>query len=146
MDEPIEFDVLAPALAEALVPIEPAPGRKAALRARLLERARPAFVTVGPGGDGWQPMGPGVQMKVLHDHGDAQSFMLRMAPGSSVPRHGHASEELCVVLEGNVRLGNIEAGPGTYHLALAGSEHGEISTVTGCLLYLRADLERGIRF
>lgn len=150
-DANLDSKVLA-ALATALAPIEPAPdssGRvKSRLFARLKERAQPGpgFVTIPPSELDWQSMWPGIALKVLHDHGDGQSFMLRMEPGARLPRHAHATEELCVVLEGQVMLGDIEAGPGTYHLALAGSDHVELTTRTGCLLFLRADLDHGIRF
>ena len=134
------------ALAEALRPIEPE--RTERIKSRLLERVRAAtgFVTIAPGADRWQLMWPGVEVKVLHDHGDAQSFLVRMAAGAVLPGHAHDSEELCVVLEGRVLLGGIEAGPGTYHLALDGSRHRDITSPTGCLLFLRADLDHGIRF
>ncbi len=130
-------------LATELRPIAPPSG----LKARVLARLRtPAFVTVPPEAGDWRRTAAGVEMKILHNHGDAQSFMLRLAPGARIAQHAHQSDELCVVLEGSVRLGDIEAGPGTYHLALAGSEHREIWTETGCVLFLRADLDRGIRF
>jgi hypothetical protein len=44
---------------------------------------------------------------------------------------------LCVVLEGAVRLGDLEVGTGDFHLARAGSAHGEIVSVGGALLFLR---------
>lgn len=135
------------ALAEAVMPIAPEAARQAAMKARLLARVREAgFVTIAPGASGWRSLADGVEIRMLHDHGEAQSFMLRLAPGARLPRHAHLSEELCVVLEGEVQLGDILAGPGTYHLALTGSAHQDISTRTGCLLFLRADLEHGLRF
>ena len=94
----------------------------------------------GRDGD-WQSINRGVALKVLHDHGDAQSFLLRLAPGAKFAAHPHQAEELCVVLEGDVRLGDVDAGPGTYHLALAGSRHHELSSRNGCVLFLRANLD-----
>jgi anti-sigma factor ChrR (cupin superfamily) len=147
MSPPDAFDddtAIAAAIAESLAPIEPAPDRRAALRERLLERARgapAAIVTVQPHEGAWQPVQPGVELKLLHDHGDAQSFLLRMQPGARIDRHAHTADELCMVLEGEVLLGDVVGRAGTYHLALAGSEHDAISTRTGCLLFLRANLD-----
>lgn len=144
------------ALAQALVPTELAPERRAALRDRILGRAAAQSASVATSGGGfitiardegaWQPLHPGVTMKFLHDHGDAQSFLLRLEPGASIPVHAHEGDELCVVLEGTVRLNDVEGRAGTFHLALPGSGHQVVRSDAGCLLYLRANLDTGIRF
>lgn len=146
------------ALTHALVPAELAPERRSALRDRILARAEATtsqataniagsgFVTIAKDEGQWQTLHPGVTMKFLHDHGDAQSFLLRLEAGASIPMHSHEGDELCVVLEGSVLLNEVEGRAGTFHLALPGSGHQTVTSDTGCLLYLRANLDTGVRF
>ncbi len=132
---------LAARLAEGLAPAAPPLGRLAAVKARVAARARgeeSGFVTVHAGAGRWVAIAPGVHSKLLHDDGAMRSFLLRLEPGARLPSHGHAAEEACVVLEGSARLGEIEVRAGDFHLAHAGSVHGEVTTETGALLFLRA--------
>lgn len=149
-DELTKRDIAA--LAESLAPLQPAPERKAALKSRILARvaaeasspSAPAFVTMPIPETGWQALWTGVEMCVLHDHGAAQSFLLRMQPGAELPPHGHRDEELCVVLSGEVRLDDRVYGAGTFHLALPGSQHRVVRAETAALLFLRANLDHSI--
>jgi anti-sigma factor ChrR (cupin superfamily) len=139
---------LATRLAEAVAPVAPAPERSASVRARVLERVRgerTAFVTVRASEGRWVQLAPGVQSKTLHDDGTTRSFLLRLEPGARLPSHGHAAEEACVVLEGSAQLGDIEVRAGDFHLALPGSFHGEVTSRTGALLFLRAASGAGVR-
>jgi anti-sigma factor ChrR (cupin superfamily) len=143
-DRPLD-DELVEALLEAIRPVAPPQARLGAMRASVLERAHQAkalaAITVQPDEGRWQRLLDGVELKVLHDHGDAQSFLLRLAPGARLPVHAHDGDELCVVLEGTVELDGIVGRAGTFHLALQGSEHQVVSTPSGCLLFLRANLD-----
>jgi quercetin dioxygenase-like cupin family protein len=137
--------VLAPdidaALLEAIAPISPSAERTAALRARLLRRVNehePRFVTVRTTEGTWLPLAPKVAVKILDDDGAMQAFLLRLDPGATLAAHDNPdADEQCVVLEGTVRLGDVEASAGDYHLAPAGSRHGMLETATGCLLFIR---------
>ena len=139
---------LAAGLADGIAPVAPPPGRAAAVKARLLERVRgerSRFVTVHAGDGKWVQVAPGVRSKLLHDDGVMRSFLLRLEPGARLPSHGHAAEEACVVLEGTAQLGDIEVRAGDFHLALPGSVHGEVTSRTGALLFLRAASGSGLR-
>jgi anti-sigma factor ChrR (cupin superfamily) len=139
---------LAARLADAIAPAAPPPACAAAVKARLLERVRgerSPFVTVRAGDGKWVQIAPGVQWKLLHDDGAMRSFLLRLEPGARLPSHGHAAEEACVVLEGTAQLGDIEVRAGDFHLALPGSVHGEVTSRTGALLFLRAASGSGLR-
>jgi anti-sigma factor ChrR (cupin superfamily) len=141
-------DELAGALAAALAPNAPPAERVAAVKDALIERIRAGrsrFVTVRADSGDWSKLAPGVQCKVLHDDGETRSVLLRLAPGARLPAHGHAAEESCVVLEGDARLGDIEVHAGDFHLALPGSIHGEITTRSGTLLFIRAASGTGLR-
>jgi len=128
------------ALAAALAPVAPSADRAAAIKARVLDRVRgepQRFVTVRAADGTWFPLAPGVACKMLSDDGAMQSFLLRFSPGARLPAHEHAADEHCVVLEGTVRLGDIEVGAGDYHVALAGSTHGILTSAAGALLFIR---------
>jgi putative transcriptional regulator len=160
LDDDLELvDTLVASLADArdAAPGGLAPDRDAAMRSALLGRihaedaaAAPVSIaglltTPVPDHD-WQPIWPGVRMHVLHDHGTEQSFLLRLDAGATIPPHSHAGEELCVVLEGEIELEDTVGRPGTFHLAQPGSHHRNLRARTGCLLYLRASLDHGMRF
>ena len=57
-----------------------------------------------------------------------------MAPGVSYPRHEHTSTEETLVLEGDLRCGDLILRPGDYQRAEAGSIHEEQHTEEGCLV------------
>lgn len=138
--------VLTDDVVEALALAGPSvvPRDPAALRDRVLARARAdlaRFVTVRTSDGQWRMLAPGVATKLLHDDGAMQSFLLRLDAGASLPAHDHAVDELCVVLEGSVRLGDIEVSCGDFHLAVAGSRHGRIVSPGGAVLFLRTRVD-----
>jgi quercetin dioxygenase-like cupin family protein len=86
----------------------------------------------------WQPYGQGLWIKVLREQQGTLSYLLRLAPGASLPAHRHPQDEECVVLEGEVSVGTRHAlGPGSYHLAHRGALHAPLHTRAGALLFLR---------
>jgi anti-sigma factor ChrR (cupin superfamily) len=111
------------------------------VRRRLMERVADAdasHVTLAAGEGDWQPFMEGVTMKVLREHDGVLSYLLRLAPGASLPPHRHVLDEECVVLEGRVRVGSrVVLGAGAYHLAHEGSLHPSISSETGATIFLR---------
>ncbi len=62
--------------------------------------------------------------------------LVRMAPGSKYPAHRHSGAEQCLVLEGDVRLGDVALAAGDYERAEAETIHGTIETKSGCLLLI----------
>jgi quercetin dioxygenase-like cupin family protein len=129
------------ALAEAIVPVTMPPDRSAAIKARLLERAeasRPGGLTTIRSAQGdWRPFLPRVSMKVLREEGSTRTYLLKLQPGAIVVPHHHPEDEECIVLEGEVRIGDLVARAGDYHLAPRGVDHGAIVSETGALLFLR---------
>lgn len=128
-------------LARAVAPAELPPDRAKALRDRLLARVANAsqrFLTVRTSEGEWLPIAPGITVKHLQDDGTMQSFLLRLDPGARLAAHDHPEcDEHCVVVEGSARLGDVEVSRGDYHVAYAGSRHGEITSDTGAILFLR---------
>jgi quercetin dioxygenase-like cupin family protein len=63
-----------------------------------------------------------------------------MESGAIVPEHPHTLEEQCLVLEGEVWVGDHLLRSGDWHVAQPGSHHGNFSTRTGCLLLIKSEV------
>ena len=151
MSEPLDHDDaeqerMHEAMLEALQPADLPAERSAAMKRRLLARveasgkaaAMPAGLSTVRADEGeWKSFMPKVQIKVLMREGDTMSYLLRLDPGAMLPPHDHPQTEECVVLEGEVRIGEQVLRPGDYHVARAGHEHGLLRSETGALLFLR---------
>ena len=92
----------------------------------------------------WTALAPGAWTKHLHlDRArGTRSLLLRLEPGARLPPHGHVSDEECLVLEGEMIIAGVRFGPGDYHLAPAGIVHGELSSRTGGLIFIRTGAEQ----
>lgn len=135
----------------AVLTPQPEAGPGARVRDRLLARvaqdaARDKPFTVRPQDGDWRACGAGLEVKVLHRDEAVQSYLLRMAPGAVLPAHTHPLDEECVVLEGEVMLEDVKAGPGSYHLTPRGATHRPIRSETGCLLFLRGAIPTAEHF
>lgn len=141
MGEPaLDADVLA-WLDQAAAP-EPADAAvQARVKQRVLRRiaaeSTPRHLTVPAPEGPWQPFGPGVTMKVLHQEGACLSYLLRLEPGASLPAHRHPLDEECLVLEGEMHIGDLVISPGGYHLGRRGVLHDRLSSPGGALIFLR---------
>jgi hypothetical protein len=86
----------------------------------------------------WTEMGPGVSFTVLFEDPVAKrrSILVRALPGSNYASHLHdEGHEECLVLEGDLIMGDLKLLPGDYHIAAKGSTHPAATTISGCLLY-----------
>ncbi len=144
--------VAAPALAEGsaletlllgLTPIEPPADRTHSLRDRVLavtrESAGPRLQNrTIPAEDGqWLRIFPKVEMKVLQDTPACKTVLYRFEPGGVLPAHHHHGEEECIVLEGAAQLGDVHVRRGDYHLAFENTDHMEVRSPTGAVLFVR---------
>jgi len=87
----------------------------------------------------WEKTGvEGVEVKQLFvdQARDYVTMLVRMAPGSSYPRHRHGGFEECYVLEGDLSVGDTMLFAGDYQRAEGGSVHGIQATQKGCLLFI----------
>lgn len=104
---------------------------------RAIAGAETRLVTVPPADDGFQPFVDGVRIKVLHEAGGLMSYLLRFAPGAALPPHRHPVDEACIVLEGELQVGDALVVPaGGFHLAPAGSLHAPVASRDGALIFL----------
>jgi putative transcriptional regulator len=73
----------------------------------------------------WRWMGPGVRYRSLADApaGEARLFLLKAAPGTSLPDHSHSGTELTLVLTGAFSHQGGRFGPGDIEEADTSVEH-----------------------
>lgn len=111
------------------------------IKRRLFERVADAddsHLTIGADEGEWQPFADGVLIKLLHERDGVLSYLLRLAPGATLPAHRHPQDEECVVLDGVLTVGSsLQVGPGGYHLAHRGALHAAIGSRTGATIFLR---------
>ncbi|MGH6795681.1 MAG: cupin domain-containing protein [Methylocella sp.] len=91
----------------------------------------------------WTEMSPGVTYSVLFDDPVAKrrSMLVRALPGATYESHFHdQGHEECLVLEGELIMGDLKLLAGDFHLAAKGSAHPPATTMSGCLLYLSTAL------
>ncbi len=129
-------------LAATLPEVEPRTSVWDAIEAALDEAGPPATVTVRAREGEWRMLVPGTEIKMLMVDREAgfQSFLLRLAPGTLLPPHDHNILEECLLLEGDMLIGDRAYAAGDYHAALPGSRHAPISTRNGGLVFLRGQL------
>jgi quercetin dioxygenase-like cupin family protein len=98
------------------------------------------FLSVRANEGEWLEVQEGIlvkQMFIDNKTGIATS-LVRMMPGTSLPRHRHGKAEQFYVLEGDCHVQGEVLGPGDYHCAVPGSIHATTYTVGGTLLLLVA--------
>lgn len=141
-----EREALPPPLeARLLEAMEADPGQAldaldaATIRERVFKRIRAAqgLTTIHANEGEWMPFSPKVSIKVLRRDGETQSYLLRLEAGAVVLPHVHGHDEECMVLEGEVRIGDLVVRQGAYHLAPRGVAHEPIRSDAGALLFLR---------
>jgi quercetin dioxygenase-like cupin family protein len=136
----LDADVLA-WLDEAVAPEPPDAAMQARVKRKLLRRiaaeSTPQHLTVAPAGGDWLPFGPGVTMKVLHRDEGTLSYLLRLQPGAALPPHRHPQDEECLVLEGEMHIGDVVLPAGGYHLGRRGILHDRLWSPGGALIFLR---------
>jgi quercetin dioxygenase-like cupin family protein len=129
-------------LAAVLPEVEPRASVWDQIEAALDAAGPPATVTVRAHEGQWRLLAPGLEIKLLLVDRDAgsQSFLLRLAPGCHLPAHDHHSAEECLLLEGDMRIGEHSYTTGDFHVALPGSQHPAITTRNGGVVFIRSQL------
>jgi quercetin dioxygenase-like cupin family protein len=86
---------------------------------------------------GWVKAQDGLYQKDLWSDGTVASRFFRIAAGTKIDGRNHLLDEECMMLSGDVFLGDILLQQGDYHLAPAGSKHLEIGSDIGGLFFVR---------
>jgi hypothetical protein len=92
----------------------------------------------------WEPMSEGVEIKGLRCVGDVVSTLARIAPGALVVDHGHRLDEDCMMLQGDLFLGDILLRENDYQLAPAGGAHLNSMSDTGALFYFHGAMPTAV--
>jgi anti-sigma factor ChrR (cupin superfamily) len=96
------------------------------------------FVSIRGEQGEWRELQEGVLMKQLYvDHSiGLATSLVKMLPGTSLPRHRHNGVEQFYVIEGDCHIQGETLGPGDYHRAEAGSIHNTTYTLHGTMFLL----------
>jgi anti-sigma factor ChrR (cupin superfamily) len=92
----------------------------------------------------WEPVLPGVTVKRLSLDLEQRTatMLVRMLAGGEYPRHRHATAEECLVLDGELRVGDhLVLHAGDFQRAEPGSDHLRQWTEAGCLLLVTSSLD-----
>lgn len=101
------------------------------------------LITRRAGEDDWEETAvPGVRIRVLNVDKAKDEFvaLVRMEAGASYPSHRHGGAEQCLVLDGELRVGDDTLKKGDYQFSPQGSRHPAQSTDAGCLLFITSSL------
>ena len=96
---------------------------------------------VRPGESAWQPLREGVDICPLHQQSGAVSMLARFAAGGRVPAHAHGIDEQCLMVEGELFLGDLLLREGGFQHAPPGSAHGELMADRPCLLFFHGAID-----
>jgi anti-sigma factor ChrR (cupin superfamily) len=71
----------------------------------------------------------------------AMTCLMRVPPGASIPGHVHQGSEECLVLEGDLRVGDVTLTSGDFQRTAPGFPQGDQSSSSGCLLLVTSPFE-----
>jgi putative transcriptional regulator len=86
----------------------------------------------------WKEVAPGISCKLLSTDTDSDrvTMLVRLAPNTAYPPHGHAGVEELYLLEGELWIENRKLQPGDYNRAEAGTSDQRVWSETGCMCLL----------
>ncbi|HST51952.1 MAG TPA: cupin domain-containing protein [Pyrinomonadaceae bacterium] len=99
------------------------------------------FVVVRAGEGEWRATEDhGVSYKLLFVDRERATVttLVRMEPGARIRAHRHLGLEQCLILEGDLRSGDIEMSAGDFNCSMPGSVHNELTTDGGALFLIVA--------
>lgn len=92
----------------------------------------------------WEPLSEGVDLMTLRQVGDVLSALVRIQRDTYVVDHSHTLDEDCMMLQGDIFLGDILLRPDDYQLAQAGCNHVKSMSDTGALFYFHGHMPAAI--
>ena len=109
--------------------------------ARALDQqaSAPPFHTVRLDDGEWMPIRPGIERKLLYRDPTTGtgSYLFRMQPGAMIEGHHHPGAEECLVLEGDLTIGELHLNAGDYHVAEEGAIHPDLRSHGGAVMFVR---------
>ena len=138
---------LAP-LGEHIGPMRPPDSLWDKIDSEVDELTSPAAraVNIRTGEGDWKPLVHGVDKKILFRDSTAgtESFLLRFAPGAWLPAHDHRLSEQCLMLEGELLIGDRRFGPGDFHAIPAGTPHPAVVSEGGALAFIVGEMRETV--
>ena len=94
----------------------------------------------------WEEFVPGVEKKqlLIDRKSRTESYLLRMAPGAQLPPHQHSKTEECLMIAGDLAIGEERYGPGDYLAVPAGVMHPAIYSQGGALVYISGEIHEAL--
>lgn len=95
------------------------------------------------GGD-WRVLGTGVFLKVLERDAATRwsTYLVRYLPGAGFPRHPQRSIEECLLVSGDLQIGDQHMQAGDLQIAVPGIDHGPLHSRHGALVFVRGVLNQ----
>jgi quercetin dioxygenase-like cupin family protein len=95
-------------------------------------------VTVRADEGSWIKFEKGVQIKLLFSDPANQTVttLLRMRPGSVIPRHKHIGVEQCYVISGDMVVGDTQYTAGDFFVAMPDTIHETITSANGGVILI----------
>jgi anti-sigma factor ChrR (cupin superfamily) len=115
------------------------------LESRWWQLATEATRWLDPGRMRWRVASEGVEVIPLAGDSEVVSMLVRFNAGASVANHGHALDEDCLVLQGEMFLGDILLRTGDYQLAPAGGSHFDENSDVGVLFFFHGAIDPVLR-
>ena len=144
--KPILDEAILNTLSEAIQPTPLSAKRKQAIKNRLFSRlnapAPEGTQTIRTDEKAWIRINPLIEIKVLRKdlENNNQTSLWRLKPGAVIISHSHTQEEECLVLSGELYVGDHYVKQGDFHIASPGCTHSNISTKTGALFLIRGEI------
>ncbi|MEM7219280.1 MAG: cupin domain-containing protein [Pseudomonadota bacterium] len=128
--------------------LEAAPSRRMKrnimARVRAAEPAGTRTIHAATDGDAeaWEFFLDGVQRRVLlqDDGAGVQTVLYLLEPGAGFPAHEHTHLEECMVLQGDILVGEYPVSAGAMHIAEPGFVHDKIVARTQAMLLIRSQI------
>lgn len=82
----------------------------------------------------WKDIAPGLQLRMLSRGSGGSSYVVRVAPGATVPSHEHPCVEHSYILSGSIDVEGTLCHAGDYHRAASGTRHDTFYSAGGCVM------------
>lgn len=144
--EAAEFDAVVSQLGFSAEVTTPSADLRNQLMARIASEPQPAahvspapsHVDVFAAEGHWQPLFAGGSCKLLFTEPSSGyvTSLLKLEPGTRIPNHHHRGNEQCMVMSGEFHMNGKVYKAGDFTVALEGSDHVGIQTLTGGVLLI----------
>ncbi len=94
----------------------------------------------------WIALSEGVDKKVLltDPSGTWETYLLRIQPGHKVPAHDHDRLEECLIVEGELHVGEFRFFAGDFHAIGKGTTHPDLMSDVGAVVLIRGEIRHPI--